>query len=1315
MSNSSAWFSCGYVCLPPEKQQQTVKARRYSLSLTIICLLTAWMACGLALGQVSDEFNETSLNTGLWQVEAPVGGSATVSNGELVITVPGGSNHDAFVPALDAVQVVQPIGNVNFDVAVKIDSTLQGTTQYYGQGLLVEGDASDYIRYGVGAGGLITLGANTIVSGNQSTPFQSQPFSSYAVPTYLRLSRVGSTYTGYWSTDGVNWNEAGSFSDSMVVTGLAPYAWNYSVTPSDAPALTATFDWFHNLAATSSAAMPTFNPASGATFSTTLSVSIADATPGATIYYTTDGSTPTTSSQVYSGPFTISESTTVNAIATASGYTQSATGTASYTYSPVISGSPVSDEFNGSSLNTALWQVEAPVGGSATVSNGELVITVPGGSNHDAFVPALDAVQVVQPIGNVNFDVAVKIDSTLAAATQYYGQGLLVEGDASDYIRFGVGAGGSIGLGANTIVSGNQSTPFQSQPFSSYAVPTYLRLTRVGSTYTGYWSTDGVNWNEAGSFNDSMVVTGLAPYAWNYSVTPSNAPALTATFDWFHNLSTTTPTVATPTFNPASGATFSTTLSVSIADSTPGATIYYTTDGSTPTTSSQVYSGPFTINATTTVNAIAAETGETTSAEASATYTSMAVGQTVATPAFSPASGTAFATTLSVSISDSTSGATIHYTTNGSTPTTSSTVYSGPFTISATTTVNAIAAEAGETTSTVASATYTLTSSNGGLVSDNFDESQLNTSLWTTENPLGDGTVTMNGSGVTLNVPAGQNHDLWVTGDDSLRVVQHIANTDFSADIRFQSAVEIGNQDEGIVVEQDSNDFLRFDVDYGSGIGPFLFAAGVNGSNATIFINTTISLPKGPLVLRLARSGNTWTGSWSTDGVNFTAAPGFNFDLNVATIGPYAGASNSTPSNSPAFTAVVDYFFSTENPIANQDGPQPYGYVTVDANPASTLVEKTLADIQGTGHLDPVVGLEQESQNGNTGISGIYWYEYPASGNLNDPWIIHTIVGSGDGYEDMAAYDVNGDGAVDIVASFDPDFSGTPEIVWFENPRGSGGDPTQPWVVHVIGPGLGENNIVLADIDGDGKMDVVTPSSVYFQNSPDSWTQVQYSQSFRGVALLDIGSGLGSINLAGTQPGSPYNVVWWENPRETGGDARTGQWIMHTIGPGYPCNPNNCSSASGSGEVAAYNAMDVNGDGKMDVISGQSEGPGGGIAPPPGGMIWWQAPSDRRNGTWIKHVMDANMLDVHKIAIGDMDGNGTLDIIVAEQDQSPLDRVAVFYNDGLGNLTEQIVSNAKGHNICVGNITGNGSLDILNSGHGFFNDSHPLQIFINPY
>lgn len=77
------------------------------------------------------------------------------------------------------------------------------------------------------------------------------------------------------------------------------------------------------------AATPTFSPAGG-TYATAQSVTISTTTPGATIYYTTDGSTPTTGSAVYGGAVTVSASGTLKAIATAPGYTASAVGTASY-------------------------------------------------------------------------------------------------------------------------------------------------------------------------------------------------------------------------------------------------------------------------------------------------------------------------------------------------------------------------------------------------------------------------------------------------------------------------------------------------------------------------------------------------------------------------------------------------------------------------------------------------------------------------------------------------------------------------------------------------------------------------------------------------------------------------------------------------------------------------------------------------------------------------------------------------------------------------------------------------------------------------
>jgi len=88
---------------------------------------------------------------------------------------------------------------------------------------------------------------------------------------------------------------------------------------------------------------------------------------------------------------------------------------------------------------------------------------------------------------------------------------------------------------------------------------------------------------------------------------------------------------------------------------------------------------------------------------------SYVIQSSVATPTFSPAAGT-YTSAQSVTISDATSGATIYYTTNGTAPTTSSTAYTGPITVSSTETLEAIAVATGDTNSAVASVAYTISS-----------------------------------------------------------------------------------------------------------------------------------------------------------------------------------------------------------------------------------------------------------------------------------------------------------------------------------------------------------------------------------------------------------------------------------------------------------------------------------------------------------------------------------------------------------------------------------------------------------------------------
>lgn len=161
--------------------------------------------------------------------------------------------------------------------------------------------------------------------------------------------------------------------------------------------------------------------------------------------------------------------------------------------------------------------------------------------------------------------------------------------------------------------------------------------------------------------------------------------------------------VLNPTVSPVAGAVAAGTK-VTISTATEGATIYYTTDGTAPTTESSVYSAPITINAATTIKAIAIKNGFPSSDVIEAAYT---IAVPVATPTFSLAEGT-YTSVQTVTITTDTEDASIYYTTNGSEPTTSSQLFTEPISVGETMTIKAIAVKGGMANSAVASATYTI-------------------------------------------------------------------------------------------------------------------------------------------------------------------------------------------------------------------------------------------------------------------------------------------------------------------------------------------------------------------------------------------------------------------------------------------------------------------------------------------------------------------------------------------------------------------------------------------------------------------------------
>jgi hypothetical protein len=256
--------------------------------------------------------------------------------------------------------------------------------------------------------------------------------------------------------------------------------------------------------------------------------------------------------------------------------------------------------------------------------------------------------------------------------------------------------------------SSTAATPVIGPNAGTYTSAQNVTINDSTSGATIYYTTDGTTPTSSSPvYSGSFVVSGTTTVqAIAVASGYSNSAVASATYTV-----SAAKTVATPSFSLASGS-YTTSVNVAISDATSGATIYYTTNGATPTTGSSVYSGPFVLSSTATVQAIAVASGYTNSAVSSATYT-IGTAKTVAAPVFSTASGS-YTTSVNVAISDATSGATIYYTTNGATPTTSSSVYSGPFVLSSTATVQAIAVASGYTNSAVSAATYTIQTATSG-------------------------------------------------------------------------------------------------------------------------------------------------------------------------------------------------------------------------------------------------------------------------------------------------------------------------------------------------------------------------------------------------------------------------------------------------------------------------------------------------------------------------------------------------------------------------------------------------------------------------